>query len=575
MIALVGNPNCGKSSLFNILTHSKEKVGNFPGVTVESKIGKFKDKKIIDLPGLYSLFPYTKEEEITVNFIKNNHIDLIINVIDINCLNRSLYLTSRLKKLNIDMILVLNKDDKKNPIKVNDVILEQLLKIPVIKISTIENKNIDKLSKLILNKKESNLKKDNKVLNLKPEDNDIINTYKLIDNITEKVIIKNKINKFNTLIDNILLNKYLSTPISIIILILIYYIAIHLVGNNIIDFINNINNTIIFKISNLLSNLHISIILKSLIIDGIINGMSSVLLFLPQVIVIMFIFSLLEDIGYIARMSLIFDKYLRKIGLSGKSFVSLLLGTSCSALAILSTRTIKNDNERKKTGLFIPFIPCSAKVPIIIMFISLYYNNSFIIFLSFYILAIVIIIFLSMFFKNKADSYILEIPPLKFPNLKIALVNTYDKTKSFIKRICSIILLFSIINWFLMSFDLNLNYGVQLNKSILYLIGSKISYLTYPFLGCKSIESSLAILSGILAKEQVISTMQILNLQSINTINCYSFICFNLFSIPCINTLVAIKNEYGVKYLFYTIFIELLVAYLFSILIFRVMLWIS
>lgn len=570
MIALVGNPNCGKSALFNYLTNSNQKVGNFSGVTVFEKIGVFKNIKIIDLPGIYSLNPYTKEEKVTVNYLKNNKIKLILNVIDINYLNRSLYLTSMLKKLNIPMILVLAKDDGLNKTKIDIVLLEKELSLKVIPISIFKNKNLDVLKNTIEKSRDLPLKNVDIKLNdkLKIED-----AYHKIDEITNKVIIQNNKRGIVNIIDNILLNKYLSFIISVIIMISIYYISIKLIGSILVNVANVGVEYLISLIEKLVLKLNLGVILNDLIVNGIVKGISSIFTFIPQIIVLMFIFSVLEDTGYTSRMALSVDIFLRKIGLSSKSFTSLLLGNSCSALAIASTRTIKNDLEKNRANLLIPFIPCSAKIPIILYFLKYYFDNSFYIFLSFYLIAIIIIIILSFIFKtNKDNDYILEIPTLKFPNLKLAIKDTYNKTGSFIKRICSIILLFSIFNWFLLSFDTNLNYGCDITDSLLYFISSKISFLTIPFMGINDPKILISIISGILAKEQVVSTFDVLN-GSINKYNVYSFICFNLFTIPCLNTLIAIKQESGKKYLLLSIFLQVLISFFISTLIYRVMIW--
>ena len=571
MIALIGNPNCGKSALFNYLTHSNQKIGNFAGVTVDVKEGFFNDVKIIDLPGIYSLRPYTKEEKITVDYLKKNKISLILNVVDINCLNRSLYLTSMLKKLNIPMILILTKDDGLNKTKINLNKLEKELSLKVISVSVFKNKNLKLLKELIVSFKNLPLKNIDIKLN---DEWEIDLIYHNIDKITDKVIIKNNNTKLSKIIDNILLNKYLSFIISIFILIIVYYISIKLLGDLFVNIVNKQLEYIINLISGVINSLDISLILKDLIINGIISGMGSIFTFIPQIVILMFIFSILEDTGYISRMALSFDSFLRKIGLSSKSFSSLLLGTSCSALAIISTRTIKDNRERNIANLLIPFIPCSAKVPIILFFLKTFFNNSFILFLSFYLLAIIVIIVLSLIFKKDDNSsYILELPVLKLPNIKIAIKDTYNKTSSFIKRICSIILLFSIINWFLLSFDIGLNYGCKLESSLLYFLSSKISFLTIPFTGINDPKILISILTGFLAKEQVVSTLGILK-PNIDVLNVYSFICFNLFTIPCINTLFALKQECGSKFLLLSIFIQVFISFFVSTLIYRVILWI-
>lgn len=571
MIVLIGNPNCGKSALFNRLTNSKQKVGNFPGVTVEEKVGEMGNTTVVDLPGIYSLIPYTLEEKVTTDYLKNNDIELIINVVDINTLNRSLYLTSRLMELNIPMILVLNKDDGINRTVVTEDILSKILGVEVIKISVKNNKGIDDLKKLLKNEHNKHkivFSKDDNI------EQDIIRRYQKIDEICTLVIKKNKSKNINILLDNILLNKHFSVFISILFFLLIYYLLVNVFGNICASVITNIFNYFISFFTSIMNTLDISLILKDLILNGIISGISSIVSFIPQIIILMFIVSLLEDSGLIARSSFVFNNILKKIGLSGHSFSSLLLGSSCSSLAILSTRTLKDDLERKKTIFLIPFIPCSAKIPIIILITSLFFKNSFFIFISFYLLAIIIIIVASFIFKKSNNNYILEIPELKLPSLKIAFIDTIDKTSSFLKRICSIIMLFSIFNWFLISFDMNINYGVTFENSILYTIGNKLSFLVKPIVGTSDPKIFLSILSGLIAKEQVVSTMSVSKVNFISLISAYSFCSFNLFSIPCINTLTAIKKECGFKVMILYSILYIVIAYLVSIIVFRSLLWI-
>ena len=571
MIVLIGNPNCGKSALFNRLTNSKQKVGNFPGVTVEEKVGEMGNTTVVDLPGIYSLIPYTLEEKVTTDYLKNNDIELIINVVDINALNRSLYLTSRLMELNIPMILVLNKDDGINKAVVSEGTLSKILGVEVIKISVKNNKGIDDLKNLLKNdhnKHKIVFSKDDNI------EQDIIRRYQKIDEICTLVIKKNKSKNINILLDNILLNKHFSVFISVLFFLLIYYLLVNVFGNICASVITNIFNYFISFFTSIMNTLDISLILKDLILNGIISGISSIVSFIPQIIILMFIVSLLEDSGLIARLSFVFNNILKKIGLSGHSFSSLLLGSSCSSLAILSTRTLKDDLERKKTIFLIPFVPCSAKISIIILITSLFFKNSFLIFISFYLLAIIIIIVASFIFKRSNNNYILEIPELKLPSLMIAFIDTIDKTSDFFKRICSIIMLFSIFNWFLISFDMNLNYGVTFENSILYTIGNKLSFLVKPIVGTSDPKVFLSILSGLIVKEQVVSTMSVLKVNFISLISVYSFCCFNLFSIPCINTLTAIKKECGFKVMVLYSILYIVIAYLVSIVVFRSLLWI-
>ena len=556
MITLIGNPNAGKTTIFNNLTNSSEIVGNFSGVTVEKKIGKYKNYSIVDLPGIYSLIPYTKEEEVTVDFIKNNKISLIINVIDINKLNRSLYLTSRLMDLNIPMIIMLTK------VKSTKVDIELLKKILGINIIVVFKKiDYNKLDRLI-NDSNKDYRKFKKYNDIKT---DIEKRYEKIDEICSKVIISKKNNKLSNIIDSILTNKYLSLIISVLLFIFIYYVSINIIGSRLVSILsNNLNRGIIY-ISKLIDSTNTSIIFKDLITKGILKGISNIISFIPIIIILTFIISLLEDSGYIIRMSLILDKFLRIIGLSGKSFSPLLTSSTCSVLGIIATRTIKDKKERLKTIFLIPFIPCSAKLTLIIYITTVFYHNSFLVFLSFYLVSILVLVITSLLFKKNKSSYIIEVPNLKIPSISIALKSTYDKVKSYLFRIITVILFVSIINFLLISFDTNFNYDVSYNNSILYLIGIKISNIFKLF----GIKESISIITGFMAKEQVVSTLSVLG-NSLNKVSAYLFCIFNIITIPCINTVVALKNECGYKLMILYSILYLVISYVVVILMFLI-----
>lgn len=542
---LLGNPNAGKTTLFNKLTNSCELVGNYAGITVDGKLGKYKDKYIVDLPGIYSLIPYTNEEKVTIDYLNNNKIDLIINVIDINNLNRSLYLTSRLMDLNIPIVIYLSKLNKN--INVNIKLLKNILGIEII-----TDTNIDNL-KYTCSKKVFSTDYDIY--------KDIYNRYKVIDDICEKVIIKNKVS--NIYIDNLLHNKILSVSSSIILFIAIYYISIKIIGNTCILFIINILNTFINYIIRLMNSLDMNDIFKDLIVNGIFKGISNIISFMPVMIILTFIISLLEDSGYITRMSLIFDKVLRLIKLDGKSFQPLLAGCTCSVLGIMATRTIKDNNNRLKTIFIIPLIPCSAKITVMIYITTLFFNNSFTIFLSFYIICLIVILISSLIIKGNNSHYLIDMPNMKIPSIGNALKNTYEKTKSYLFRLTTLIMFISIINWFLISFDINFNYGVSYNDSLMYLLGSKLS-LIFRLFGKKE---NIAIITGIIAKEQVISTMSVFG-NNLNKISAYVFCVFNIITIPCINTIEAIKKECGYKKMILYTSLYLLISYIVCLFIF-------
>ena len=559
MIALLGNPNCGKSSIFNILTKSYRKIGNYNGVTVDYKIGLFKDKKIVDLPGIYSINPYTSEEKITIDFIKKNKIDLIINVIDINSLNRSLYLTLRLLDLNIPLVIVLNKCENNNSIDI--YLLEKILNIKVIKVSALKNIGIDNLKKEII--------KSNYTCNYRIKlNNDITSIYKKIDIITSEVI-KNNIKKRNSFV-LILKYKYLFIILSIVMFILVYYFSINVIGGIITNNINNIISCISNYLLVILNKFNSSIILKKLILDGIINGIINTINFIPQLFFLIFILSIIEDTGFISIIAILFNKILNKIGISSNSLYSLFLATNCSAMALLSTRTIKNEYERKKVIFLIPLIPCCAKISIIFFIISSFYHNSFLIFLSFYLIMILIIVLLSIIFKKNKSRLIMEIPHLKMPSIKVAYKDSITKTKSFIKRIITIMIFISILNFLMSSFSTSFTYVTDIKKSILYFTSYKLSFIFKPFLGINSPSIFLSIISGLFAKEQVVSTINSLKV-NLNYITAYTFCIFNIFTIPCINTLSIMKKECGIKLTIFYNLIYLLISYIISFIIFRLL----
>ena len=347
---------------------------------------------------------------------------------------------------------------------------------------------------------------------------DIESRYKVIDEICNKVIINNK--NSNNILDNILLNKNISLITNVLLFIFIYYISINIIGNSLVDIISNKLTKLIDSLARIINNMNTSIIFKELITKGILAGISNILSFIPIILILTFIISLLEDSGYITRMSLIFDRFLRIIGLSGKSFVPLLLGSTCSVLGIMNTRTIKDKKERLKTIFLIPFIPCSAKITVMIYIITIYFHKSFIVFLSFYIVCILVIIISSFIFKNSSKSFIIDIPKLKVPSIKLAIKNTYNKTKSYLFRIITVIMFISIVN-----------YLIIYNTNIISLLSHK---------------DIISIISGLIAKEQVISTMSLLG-NNLNRVSAYIFCIFNIITIPCINTIISIKKECGYK----------------------------
>lgn len=651
-IALVGNPNSGKTTLFNLLTGMNAKIGNWPGVTIEKKSGTIKNTthEIVDLPGIYSLSPYTEEEKVARAFIFNESPDLIINIVDATSLERSLYLTTQLLELGIPVLIALNMADMlpKRGLKIDIQKLSYELKTEVIQISALKatgiqdlifaidktkapipygiyDANIENSIIKIINNLPSNLlykrfvavkileedkyfsKYNFPILfdiiketshNYDTDLEEIVATerYNYIERVREICI--NKIAQEKTIsdkLDEIFLNKWIAFPLFALIMFLIYYLSVGVVGKSTIDLINNITDSLKIFISNWLSNFKISNLIISLIVDGIMTGVGAVLSFVPQLIILFLCISILETSGYMSRTALLLDKLFKKIGLNGKSLIPFIVGSGCSVPGIMSSKIIENDDEKKMTAILTPFIPCSAKLPIIALFTSYFFpNNSGIISASLYFFAIVIIIISALVmkkfvFKNTSSTYISELPEYKLPSLKYVSKDVFDKIISFIKRAGSVILICSIIVWFLVSFSWDLKYNLGIENSILASIGKKISCIFVPMLGTNSWEVTVSAIQGLVAKEQVVSSMAVIggvseDLQNTNfilnnngafgfftSVSAYAFMVFNLFSAPCFGALAAMRKEIGgTKELLKVIAFEISLAWLLATIVYQI-----
>ncbi|MCH5180261.1 MAG: ferrous iron transporter B [Erysipelotrichales bacterium] len=583
-IALVGNQNSGKSSLFNSLCVTKQKIGNWPGVTIEAKMGVIKNTKhnLIDLPGTYSLIPYSSEEEITTNYIQNNKIDLIINVIDVTILERSLYLTTQLKETGIPMILALNMCDllDKEHLKIDIDELERILGIKVVKISSKTNFGITELI--------NEINKDkfiNKKIFIKHDvdiEKTIANRYNFIDLVSKKVLKKEQENSNNKL-DKIFLHKYFGIPFFIIIMAFVYYLSTSVVGNTLSILVETILANLISITNNVLVTLGTSNWLISLICDGILVGVGSVLTFLPQLLVLFLCINILENTGYMSRIAMLLDKLFHWLGLSGKSLIPFIVGSGCSVPAIMTARTIDNKKEREKTIALTSFIPCSAKLPLIVLISSFFFPNyRGLVSVSLYFLAILLIIFLALLLKkrkNEETYFISELPKYQLPDFKYIFKDTLQKCWDFIKRAGSVILFSSIIIWCLAHVSTSFSFTNDISNSVLAFIGKSISFIFYPILRVNSWEASISAIQGIIAKEQVVASMEILasgnsNLFVTDTFNfftpltAFSFCVFNLFSAPCISAIATIKQELrSTKKMLIIVVLQTLFAYVLASLI--------
>lgn len=600
-ICLVGNQNCGKTTLFNCLTDSNQKVGNWPGVTVEKKTGIIKgtNYELTDLPGVYSLNPYTEEEKITRDFIFNNKPEVIINIIDATCLERSLYLTTQLLELNTKVVLALNMTDilENKGISIDIKQLQNELNVKVFEISALKQTGIEELIKCIKQEKripKSNLKSIGKncatcIFNNNMCEENITARYKFIEEITLKCLRKKK-KLVNTteILDKIFLNRIFAIPIFIIIMFLVYYLSVGFTQKYTIEYIEKFMFNISKIIQELLLKIQTPRWIQSLIIDGVITGMTSVLTFVPQLSVLFTCISILEATGYMARIAFLLDNLLRKIGLSGKAIIPFIIGTGCSVPGIMSSRIIEDPKEREKLAVLVPFVPCSAKLPIIALFSNYFFEEKSGIMSTFiYFFSILVIIIASKIMKkinyfSSSNQLILELPDYRIPNLKYLIKDVKEKVFSFIKRAGTTIVLSSIIVWFLLSFSINLNYVVDTEDSILACIGKKISWMLYPMIGVNSWQVAVSAIQGLIAKEQVVSTMSIiseLENKSIfesqafgffTPISAFTFVIFNLFSVPCLATIATMKNELkSYKKLLISLLFQILFAWSISTIIYQ------
>lgn len=625
-IGLVGNQNSGKTTLFNFLTGMNAKIGNWPGVTIEKKVGIIKNTKheITDLPGIYSLSPYSVEEEISRKFIFDEKPDVVINIVDSTSLERSLYLTTQLLELDVKVIVALNMADvlEKKGIKIDSKKLEELLGVKVLKISALKGTGIKELVKEIETINKFNTRKIcdanietaiDTAISMMPRDishkrfvaiklfenderfkyfnnanikkvvgelskkydrdlEEIIATerYKFIEGVKQKTFRKLKREKnVSDKLDKIFLNKLLAFPLFVVIMFLVYYLSVGVVGSFTVDWVAGMMETFGENVEIFLESIGTSNWINSLVVDGIIVGVGAVFGFIPQLIILFICISILETTGYMSRIALLLDKLFRKIGLSGKSLIPFIVGAGCSVPGIMGTRIIENQDERKMTTILTPFIPCSAKLPIISLFSGYFFGeNSGIISASLYFFAIIVIIISALLmkkfiYKNPSNTYISELPEYKLPNLKYLLKDVWDKISAFIKRAGSIILICSIAIWFLLSFSSEFEYGIDIEDSILASIGRKISWVFYPMLGENSWGAAVSAIQGLVAKEQVISSMSVIaglaeEIEDGSQIfasggifgfftaaSAYAFMVFNLFSAPCFGAIGAMKRELG------------------------------
>ncbi len=635
IFALAGNQNCGKTTLFNQLTGSNQHVGNFPGVTVERKEGQIRghsDAVVVDLPGIYSLSPYTNEEIVTRDFLLNGHPDGIINIIDATNIERNLYLSIQLIGLDLPMVMALNMMDevRANGTSIDIKKLSSELGLPVVPISASKNDGvaelIDTAIAAVENKQRprrqdfctgavhraihsiTHLIEDHaerihvppkfaasklvegdppmlEALKLSENEKDMIEhsvaemeheldtdreaaladmRYTFIERLCRDAVVKRGESKGylrSLRIDSVLTNKYLAIPIFLVIMMLVFWLTFGLIGSTLSDLLSLVIDGITDAVDNALTIYGLNPVVHSLIIDGVFAGVGSVLSFLPTIVVLFFFLSILEDSGYMARVAFVMDKLLRKIGLSGRSFVPMLIGFGCSVPAIMSTRTLSSERDRKMTILLTPFMSCSAKLPIYGVFSMAFFpENSALVMIALYILGIIVgilagLILKSTAFRGNPVPFVMELPNYRLPSGKSVLLLMWDKAKDFLTRAFTIIFVATIVIWFLQSFDLQLNVVEDSSASILALIGKSISPFFAP-LGFSDWRTSTALLTGFSAKEAVVSTLAVLTGTSVaglpealhsmfTPLTAFSFLTFTLLYTPCVAAISAVRREMG------------------------------
>lgn len=633
IFALAGNQNCGKTTLFNQLTGSNQHVGNFPGVTVDSKVGEIRGAKnasVVDLPGIYSIRPYTQEEIVTRDFLIKEKPDGIINIVDANNIERNLYLTLQLLEMRIPMVLALNMMDevRKNGGTINVKALSTWLGIPVIPISAAKNEGISELVDTALNIAKNKIyptKTDfcsgavhrcihgvthliedhaEKIgvnpkfaaVKIVEEDPDIISRLELNQNELEMIehtvvemefecgldrnaaiadmrytfiekacgetVVKAResMEHIRSIkIDNILTNKYLAIPSFLIIMMLIFWLTFNVIGSFLSDLLSLGVDKVTEIADSALTSYEINPVVHSLIIDGIFAGVGSVLSFLPIIVTLFFFLSILEDSGYMARVAFVMDKLLRKIGLSGRSFVPMLIGFGCSVPAIMASRTLSSERDRKMTIMLVPFMSCSAKIPIYAVFTAAFFTHyKPLVMIGLYIFGIITGIIYALVlkhtvFRGNPVPFVMELPNYRFPSPKSVVLLMWDKAKDFLTKAFTVIFAATIIIWFLQSFDTRLNVVNDSAESLLAMIGRTISPVFRP-LGFEDWRISTALITGLSAKEAVVSTLGVLlssstselseNLSLIFTgASALSFLVFTLLYTPCIAAISTIKKE--------------------------------
>ena len=649
--ALVGNQNCGKTTLFNQLTGSNQHVGNFPGVTVDRKDGVIRghaDTSITDLPGIYSMSPYSSEELVSRDFVIKSRPRAIINIVDATNIERNLYLTMQLLEMNVPMVVALNMMDELTgnggTVDVNR--MESMLGVPVVPISAAKNHGVEELvrhavhiakyqekplrqdfcspadhggavhralhavSHLIEDHAERAglptrfaasklIEGDERVLEqleLDRNEKEMLEhivvqmetergldrsaaiadmRFDYIGKVCDACVIKpheSREHKRSERLDRVLTGKYTAIPVFIGIMALVFFLTFFLIGPFFQDLLASGIDALAGLTARAMEAGHVNAAIQSLVLSGIFEGVGSVVSFLPLIVILFFFLSLLEDSGYIARVAFVMDKLLRKIGLSGRSIVPMLIGFGCTVPAVMSTRTLPSDRDRHMTILLTPFMSCTAKLPIYSFFVSAFFpRNSWLIITGLYLLGIVIGILVALLykktlFKGEAVPFVMELPNYRLPSARNVMQLLWEKAKDFLQRAFSVILIATIVVWFLKSFDFRFNLVANSHDSILAAVSGLLAPLFIPVgLGDWRIVTSL--ISGFMAKESVVSVMEILFAgqgvgAAISSLTAASLLVFSLLYTPCVAAIASIKRELGGKWAVYVVLWQCFVAWI-------------
>lgn len=569
-VALFGNPNVGKTTVFNLLTGSNQYVGNWPGVTIDKKEGFLgKDIKIVDLPGIYAMDTFSNEEKVSKEFLETGDVDVIVNIVDASNLSRNLYLTTQLMEFNKPIVILLNMLDvaESKGIYIDSDNLSNELGVTVVPIIAKKKNGVDKISLAIKNSV-------NKTVNYDINFGNEVQTYKKLEDILSRCTKINSDKKISISdkIDNIVLNPILAYPIFIGALLLLFKFTFDWVGGPLQEGLGTLIKTYISSpINDMLVNS--SPWFRSLIVDGILGGVCGTLPFFPLIFTLFFGISLFEDSGYMSRAAFLMDNIMRKVGLSGKAFIPMVMGLGCSSPAIMATRTLESEKDRKITALISPLMTCGAKLPIYAVFVAIFFpKNAALVTTSLYLLGIVVAILVALVlnrtsFKNDIEPFVLELPEYKLPTLSALLKNTWNKSKGFLIRVVTVMFAMSVAIWLLSSFNFN-GFTENMNDSFLAYLGKLIAPLFAP-LGFGDWRASVSILTGLGAKEIVISTMEVLygNLDKVlptvfTGVTAYGFLVFSALYTPCIAALATMRKEYGNKMMFTSLIYQFVLAWI-------------